>query len=129
MAFDRTRFVAGLRALDPDQNAKALKWLVRLTDDEVVAQLFRNARGDAKSGRGKLLSTKGRKFLKQVYNHWEVTLDHAMTARQQLRFARACRLPYHYTEVSLLTFEEDVGVWLSLIQGDIDLMDNVLPEY
>lgn len=90
--------------------------------------MFRNVRIDGDEIRGMRLSSSGAKLLKSLFTFWEVKLDHPMNSRQQLRFARACRLPYYHTDRTLLCFEKEVGVWLTLIQGNIDLMDDVLPE-
>ncbi len=123
------KVVEALRALDPAEYKSIRAWVDTLSDDDVIRHMFRNARIDGDVVRGGRLSQNGAKLLKTVYTFWEIKLNHPMTMRQQLRFARACRLPYYYSDRILLCFEKEVGVWLSLIQGDIDLMDNVLPEY
>ncbi len=122
------RVVDSLRALDPVDNKAVRSWVDSKSDDEVIRLMFRNVRIDEDEVRGGKLSSTGAKLLKSLFAFWEVKLDHPMTSRQQLRFARACRLPYYYTNQTLLCFEKEVGVWLALIQGNNDLMDDVLPE-
>jgi hypothetical protein len=123
------KVVEAIRALDPKEHKAITKWASVLSDDDVIRHMFQNVRIDGDTVRSGRLSRSGSNLLKKLYTFWEVKLNHPMTSRQQLRFGRACRLPYYYTDQYLLCFEADVGMWLTLIQGDIDLMDNVLPEY
>lgn len=123
------KLVDALRVLDPVEFKVIRKWVDSISDDDIIKHMFRNARIDGDEVRGGQLSQSGSKLLKKLYTFWEIKLERPMTMRQQLRFARACRLPYYYSDRILLSFEKDVGVWLSMIQGNMSLMDNVLPEY
>lgn len=123
------KVVDALRALDPIEYKVLRTWVDDTNDDDIIKSMFRNVRIDDGDIRGGRLSKSGATILKQLFTFWEIKLNHPLTARQQLRFSRACRLPYYHTDRILLSFENEVGIWLSMIQGDIDLMDNVLPEY
>jgi hypothetical protein len=123
------KMVDALRALDPAEHKVIKKWVDGVSDDDIIRHMFRNARIDGDNVRGGRLSQNGAKLLKTIYTFWEIKLDRPLTMRQQLRFARACRLPYYYSDRVLVSFEKDVGVWLAMIKGNMALMDNVLPEY
>lgn len=125
--YHHLKVVQALRALNPEGNP-ITAWVNTVSDDDIIRHMFSNARIDGKDIRGGRLNHTGAKILKTIFTHWEVEIEHPLTSRQQLRFARACKLPYYFSNRILLTFDKEVGVWLALIRGNIDLMDDVLPE-
>lgn len=127
--FHHDKIIEAIRSLDVVDYKAIRKWADELSDEQIIKHMFSSARIDDGEIRGGRLSKYGTELLKKIFDFWEVKLDKPMTARQQLRFSRACRLPYFYTEKRLVSFEKEVGIWLAMIQGDPDLMDNVLPEY
>ncbi len=119
--------IADLRKLSPDDHPKTYKWLASVDDIAAIKKIFHNARIE-NSGQGMRLSNFGFKILKSVYRYWDVDIEHPLTARQHLIFSRATPLPYYIEKASIATFDENAGVMLTMISGNIDLIGNIFSE-